>query len=90
LRSPSSAAVSSLTRIVTEDFDGGPVVAGASAVVHWPQNVNPGGFSEWHLGQTSTSAAAHCPQNFIPAGFSNPHFEQRMSPAFLASKHSVQ
>jgi hypothetical protein len=57
----------------------GLIVAGVSAVVHWPQNLNPGGFSEWHLGQTSASAAVHCPQNFIPAGLSKPQLEQRIS-----------
>jgi hypothetical protein len=66
---------------VIGDFDGSrPVIAGTSAVVHWPQNLNPGGFSKWHLGQTSASAAVHCPQNFIPAGFSKPHFDSAFAP----------
>ena len=42
------------------------------------QNLNPAGFSKWHLTQTGTREAAHWPQNFIPSGFSNPHFVQRM------------
>jgi hypothetical protein len=56
----------------------GVVIVGVSAAVHWPQNLKPGGFSEWHFGQMSTSAAVHCPQNFVPAGLSKPHFEQRI------------
>jgi hypothetical protein len=64
---------------VTGAFDGSVRVdSGVRAVVHWPQNLNPGGFSVRHLGQTSASGAVHCPQNFIVEGFSNPHFEQRM------------
>jgi hypothetical protein len=55
------------------------VDGGVNAVVHWPQNLNPGGFSWWHFGQSSESVAVHCPQNFIPPGFSKPHFAQRMS-----------
>jgi hypothetical protein len=49
-----------------------------SGAVHCPQNLKPGGFSKWHLGQTSASGAVHWPQNLIPPGFSKPHFEQRI------------
>jgi hypothetical protein len=65
---------------VIDGLDGsGLAVGGPSAAVHWPQNLNPGGFWNWHLGQTSVSGALHWPQNFIPSGFSEPHFEQRIN-----------
>ena len=52
--------------------------AGPSVVVHWPQNLKPGGFSKWQRGQISANAVVHCPQNFIPSGLSKPHLEQRI------------
>jgi hypothetical protein len=93
LRSPSSEALSTDSRTVMGGVDvssrgaGGPDV---SAVVHCPQNLKPGGFSELHFGQTSARAVVHCPQNLIPAGFSNPHFEQRTEIPGPLSRKTVQ
>ena len=80
LRSPSRASdVSAVTRTASKGFaDVLPLLAPMStesAAVHWPQNLNPGGFWNWHLGQTNASGSVHWPQNLIPAGFSKPHFE---------------
>jgi hypothetical protein len=76
--------------LVSEDFaDPATLVPDVSGVVHWPQNLKWGGFSERHLGQMSASAAMHCPQNFIPPGFSKPHFQQRIvSTRFRARRTS--
>ena len=49
---------------------------GSSAVIgsaHWPQNLNPAGFSAPHFGQACARGAAHWPQNFIRSGFPEPH-----------------
>src|SRR6516165_272549 len=78
-RSPSRAEVLWASPTFTKDFGrAGADAAGSRAVAHWPQNLNPGGLSAWHLGHARANAAAHCPQNFVPAGFSKPHFEQRI------------
>ena len=80
LRSPSIVSGSSASRTLRGNFAGpGLLAPNASGVVHWPQNLNSGGFSERHLGQMRASAAVHCPQNLIPPGFSKPHFEQRIT-----------
>src|SRR5947209_2886432 len=82
-RSPSRAAGPSIVQMVVGTFeDPGLDESEPRAVVHCPQNLNPGGFSKWQLGHTSASGVVHCPQNFIPPGLSKPHFEQRICPQF--------
>jgi len=79
LRSPSRADVPSGSTMGVGGLDDhGLAELEPSAVVHWPQNLNPGGFSKWQLGHTSASGVVHCPQNFIPLGLSKPHFEHRI------------
>src|SRR5262249_41289562 len=41
-----------------------------------PQNLDVGGLSASHFGQTMLSAAPHCAQNFFPGGFSALHLKQ--------------
>src|SRR5215471_5661105 len=87
LRSPSRAAGLSVSGILI-GFDGsGLAEPEPSGVVHWPQNLNPRGFSNPHLGHTCASEVVHCPQNFIPPGLSKPHLEQRI---FLRSRDSFR
>ena len=53
----------------------GPALRSPRAPPHWPQNLNPGGFSSPHVAQVvrTRNASPHCPQNFIPSGFAKPH-----------------
>jgi len=60
LRSPSSFAASSDSDSVSDVLDSsGIAAAGPSAAVHWPQNLNPGGFWKWYFGQIRRSGAVH-------------------------------
>ena len=53
--------------------------AGAeSEAPHWPQNLNPGGFSKPQEEQPAASACPQLPQNFISAGLSKPQLVQLM------------
>jgi len=91
LRSPSTPSVASALGRVRGDFaDPAALVPDVNGVVHWPQNLNWGGFSERHLGQMSASAAVHCPQNFIPPGFSKPHSQQRIVITRFRARGMVQ
>jgi len=47
-----------------------------SGLLHCPQNLKVGGFSNPQWEQRLAKGAAQLPQNFMPSGFSNPHFEQ--------------